>query len=450
MMGSPMRRDDISNAYSHPSPGYGTSRYSRTYSNLSSSSHADEEESSNLETTPPPRIASRFAPRPPSSPCLNKLSMKKNVNVTAALINPEDEELELMKDKYTKLLLGEDMSGGGKGVCSAVAISNAITNLYATIFGTCHKLEPLPPEKKSMWIREMDCFLSICDFIVDPSPIEQTMPEAETAQPRMDIVMNLPALEKLENMLLDLLDSFDGTDFWYGDPRNDSFKSTKSFSRSEDKWWVPVPCLPDNGLSILASKELQKKRDCANQIHKAAMAINNDILAEMEVPESYITTLPKSGRLSVGDDIYYHMQTTDQFSAETVLSSLHISSEHEALEIADKVEAALYIWKRKVNISHNRAAWDMRSDLANDGDKNVVLSSRAKSLLLCLKEKYPSLSQTTLDTSKLHYNKDVGKAILESYSRILESLAYNIVSWIDDVLRANDSIRNSVSYSYTI
>lgn len=91
----------------------------------------------------------------------------------------------------------------------------------------------------------------------------------------------------------DLLDSFDGTDFWYGDSGNESFKSSKSFSRSEDKWWVPVPCLPDNGLSAQSSKDLQKKRDCANQIHKAAIAINNDILAEMEVPESYITTLPK-------------------------------------------------------------------------------------------------------------------------------------------------------------
>ncbi|KAJ4805740.1 rop guanine nucleotide exchange factor-like protein [Rhynchospora pubera] len=180
------------------------------------------------------------------------------------------------------------------------------------------------------------------------------------------------------------------------------------------------------------------------------MAINNDILSEMEVPESYIITLPKSGRLSVGDEIYHHMQTPDQFYAENVLSSLKISSEHEALEIADKVEAALYIWKRKVNLSHNRNAWDMRSDLVSDGDKNVVLLSRAKSLLLSLKEKYPSLSQTTLDTSKLQYNKDVGKAILESYSRVLESLAYNILSWIDDVLRANDSIRNSISYTYNI
>lgn len=38
-------------------------------------------------------------------------------------------EIEMMKERFAKLLLGEDMSGGGKGVCTALAISNAITNL---------------------------------------------------------------------------------------------------------------------------------------------------------------------------------------------------------------------------------------------------------------------------------------------------------------------------------
>lgn len=38
-------------------------------------------------------------------------------------------EVELMKERFSKLLLGEDMSGGGKGVCTALAISNAIRNL---------------------------------------------------------------------------------------------------------------------------------------------------------------------------------------------------------------------------------------------------------------------------------------------------------------------------------
>lgn len=38
-------------------------------------------------------------------------------------------EIELIKERFAKLLLGEDMSGGGKGVSSALALSNAITNL---------------------------------------------------------------------------------------------------------------------------------------------------------------------------------------------------------------------------------------------------------------------------------------------------------------------------------
>ncbi|KAJ4967949.1 hypothetical protein NE237_014650 [Protea cynaroides] len=42
-------------------------------------------------------------------------------------------EVELMKERFTKLFLGEDMSGGGKGVGTALAISNAITNLSVTV-----------------------------------------------------------------------------------------------------------------------------------------------------------------------------------------------------------------------------------------------------------------------------------------------------------------------------
>lgn len=41
--------------------------------------------------------------------------------------------MEMMKEKFAKLLLGEDMSGGGKGVSSSLALSNAITNLAGTL-----------------------------------------------------------------------------------------------------------------------------------------------------------------------------------------------------------------------------------------------------------------------------------------------------------------------------
>lgn len=40
-----------------------------------------------------------------------------------------------------------------------------------------------------------------------------------------------------------------------------------------------------------------------------------------------------------------------------------------------------------------------------DGDKREMLAERAESLLLCLKQRFPSLPQTTLDTSKIQCNK---------------------------------------------
>ena len=43
-----------------------------------------------------------------------------------------------MKERFSKLLLGEDMSGHGKGVSSALTLSNAITNLACFFFNLFH------------------------------------------------------------------------------------------------------------------------------------------------------------------------------------------------------------------------------------------------------------------------------------------------------------------------
>lgn len=243
------------------------------------------------------------------------------------------------------------------------------------------------------------------------------------------------------------MDSFHKPEFWYADQRNQSFKeSKKSFQRSEDKWWLPEPCVPDSGLSDCMHRELQQKRDQASQIHKMAMEINSSLLSEMQVPLSYLETLPKvcqsrnlilpckvsvslnsfilsrvkilhllasdrcyvtpqSGRVGVGDTIYRYMSSGDQFSPEHLLNFLSLSSEHDALEIADRVEAAMYVWRRKASATHVVSKWENVTELNADGDKNLVLASRARSLLLCLKQRFPGLSQTTLDTSKIQYNK---------------------------------------------
>nr|GMD95555.1 kinesin-like protein KIN-7K, chloroplastic [Ipomoea batatas] len=76
---------------------------------------------------------SRFSPSPSrflseevEKPNLDKRKFQKQGSSLS--------EVEMMKERFSKLLLGEDMSGCGNGVCIALAISNAITNLCGTIF----------------------------------------------------------------------------------------------------------------------------------------------------------------------------------------------------------------------------------------------------------------------------------------------------------------------------
>ncbi|KAI3782686.1 hypothetical protein L2E82_12740 [Cichorium intybus] len=375
-------------------------------------------------------------------------------------------EIEMMKERFSKLLLGEDMSGCGNGVCTALAISNAITNLCATLFGQIWRLEPLRPEKKSMWRREMEWLLCVSDYIVELIPSWQTYPdgsklEVMTSRPRSDLYVNLPALRKLDNMLLEILDSFQKMEFWYVDQGIQALETDGSSSfckvvpRQKEKWWLPVPRVPTGGLTETARKNLQNKRDSTNQILKAAMAINSITLADIDVPESYLEALPKNAKGSLGDIIYRYI-SSDQFSPECLLECLDLSSEHQALEIANRVEASIYIWRRKNNMkpmnnvmsrSFSRSSWDKVKDLVSDVDKRETLADRAESLLLCLRQRFPALPQTTLDMSKIQYNKDVGKSILESYSRVLESLAFNITARIDDLLYVDDLARHSDKFS---
>ncbi|XAR50888.1 hypothetical protein NMG60_11005343 [Bertholletia excelsa] len=374
-------------------------------------------------------------------------------------------EIEMIKQRFSKLLLGEDMSGSGNGVCPALAISNAITNLCATLFGQVWRLEPLPPEKKSTWRREIEWLICVSDHIVELTPSWQTLPdgsrlEVMTSRPRSDLYVNLPALRKLDNMLLEILDSFINMEFWYVDqgilaPDADGSSSCQqSIPRQEEKWWLPVPRVPSGGLRESSRKQLQHKRDSANQILKAAMAINSITLADMEVPHSYLENLPKNGKACLGDFIHQCI-TSEQFSPECLLDCLDISSEHQAMEIANRVEASIYVWHRRTNQkplnsssrSNLKSSWEMVKDLVIDGDKRELLAERADSLSLCLKQRFPGLPQTTLDMSKIQYNKDVGRSILESYSRVLESLAFNIVARIDDLLYVDDLMKHSDQFT---
>ncbi|KAL9443572.1 hypothetical protein AB3S75_016856 [Citrus x aurantiifolia] len=360
------------------------------------------------------------------------------------LPSPRDRQpsdMELMKERFAKLLLGEDMSGGGKGVSSALALSNAITNLAASIFGEQRKLEPMPPERKARWRKEINWLLSVTDHIVEFVPSQQKSKEGVSMEimvtrQRNDLHMDIPALRKLDAMLIESLDNFGyQNEFWY--PSGKSDDSEKNVTRHEDKWWIPTVKVPENGLSEEGRRWIQSQKESVNQVLKAAMAINAQVLSEMEIPESYIESLPKNGRASLGDSIYKSI-TVEHFDPEQFLATMDLSNEHAVLDLKNRIEASIVIWKRKMHHKDSKSSWGSAVSL----EKRELFEERAETILLLLKQRFPGISQSTLDISKIQYNRDVGQAILESYSRIIESLAHTVMSRIDDVLYADSLAQN--------
>ncbi|KAJ0964031.1 hypothetical protein J5N97_029153 [Dioscorea zingiberensis] len=453
--------EDVSDRRSDPCGSYSPSAdVSESESAASSSSHAflpAAEASTSVASSPNGASASRMIPDGDLG-FWEAMPVKREADFSGS-------EVEMMKERFAKLLLGEDMSGGGKGVCTALAISNAVTNLSATVFGELWRLEPLALQKKSMWRREIDWLLCVSDYIVELIPSSQEFPgggtyEVMVSHPRSDIYMNLPALKKLDAMLLAMLDGFRDTEFWYddrgilaADEEEDSSGAYPSSSfgrpslRQEEKWWLPCPRIPANGLSGTVRKRLQQCRGCANQILKAAMAINSGVLAEMEIPDVYLETLPKSGKSCLGEMIYRYI-TAEQFSPECLLDCLDLSTEHHTLEIANRIEAALHVWRLKDWKRHSheskekKSSWSRKvKDLVTVRERSQFLAHRAECLLQSLRLRYPGLPQSALDTNKIQYNKDIGQSILESYSRVLESLAFNIMARIDDLIFVDDATK---------
>ncbi|CAD6271235.1 unnamed protein product [Miscanthus lutarioriparius] len=346
-------------------------------------------------------------------------------------------DAEIVREKFSKLLLGEDMSGTGKGVTSALALSNAITNLAASVFGEQRRLQPMAADQKSRWKKEIDWLLSVADHIVEFVPSQQvaengTCMEIMITQQRQDLQMNIPALRKLDAMLLEYLDSFEGKqEFWY--VKKDADESGKgSMPRQDDKWWLPTVRVPPNGLSDAYRKWLQNQKDLVAQVLKAAMAINANILMEMEVPESYTESLPKNGKSTLGDSMY-KLITDDYFDPEELLRSVDLLDEHNIVDLKNRVEASVVIWQKKMTHKDSKLSWGHNVS----HEKRGMFEGRAENVLLLIKHRFPGIAQSALDISKIQCNKDVGLAILESYSRTLESLAFTVMSRIEDVLSAD-------------
>ncbi|KAK4486272.1 hypothetical protein RD792_008942 [Penstemon davidsonii] len=352
-------------------------------------------------------------------------------------------DIDTMKEKFAKLLLGEDTTGGTRGISTALALSNAITNLAASIFGELWKLEPLSDERKSKWQREMDWLLSPTNYMIELVPAKQNgsngrIVEIMTPKARADIHMNIPALRKLDSMLIETLDSMIGTEFWYAEVGSRAEGRSKSAGQSK-RWWLPSPVVPKIGLSDIERKRLLHHGKLVYQVFKAAKSINENVLDEIAVPAIIKDALPKSGKANLGEELY-KILTSESISVEEMIARLNLKSEHGALEAINRLEAAIFVWKETISEhasrrSPIRTSWLSIKDPIPESDKVQLLVNQAEMILQQLKIKYPNLPQTFIDVTKIQYGKDLGHSILEAYSRIVANLAFNILSRIGDILQ---------------
>ncbi|XP_073102223.1 rop guanine nucleotide exchange factor 14 isoform X2 [Elaeis guineensis] len=377
--------------------------------------------------------------------CLHHFGVKGKKPVTYSM-NVSD--VVAMKERFAKLLLGEDMSGGAQGISTALALSNAITNLSASVFGELWKLEPLSEERKSRWRREMDWLLSPTNYMVELVPATQNgangrMLEIMTPKARSDVYMNLPALQKLDSMLIDVLDSMVETEFWYAEDGSRAEGQSQSGGiRPSKKWWLPFPRVPDSGLSPSQRKRLGFHGKFVHQVLKAAKSINEEVLHQMPIPDAIKDALPKSGIASLGEDIYQAI-AVESISVEEILLSLNLKNEHRVLETVNRLEGAVFAWNQRMSEetskrSPMRYPWYFMRGKGSELEKVAVCLKRAEALLQLLKIRFPNLPHSFIDVTKVQSNKDVGRSIIEAYSRVLVGLAFSILLRIGDILQEDD------------
>lgn len=209
------------------------------------------------------------------------------------------------------------------------------------------------------------------------------------------------------------------TEFWYTEV------STRAQGKSI-KWCLPSPKVPVAGLSGVERTKLVNQEKMVNQLYKAAKAINENVLAEMPVPTVIKDALPKAreaiftiefklyvlkpysllqcGRTSLGDDLYRILS----MSADEMFDSLSLKSENNALEVVNRLQGSMLVWKERIadqasRKSPARRSWSFVKDPMSELDKLDVLLSRAENLLQQLKIKYPNLPQTFINVMKIQY-----------------------------------------------
>lgn len=81
--------------------------------------------------------------------------------------------------------------------------------------------------------------------------------------------------------------------------------------------------------------------------------------------------------------------------------TMDLSSELNVLDLKNKIEASIVIWKRKMNQKDSKSSWSSGISM----EKREQFEERAETILILLKQRFPGLPQSSLEISKIESNK---------------------------------------------
>lgn len=118
--------------------------------------------------------------------------------------------------------------------------------------------------------------------------------------------------------------------------------------------------------------------------------------------------LIQSGKASLGEELCKVLTTESASSAEEMLNSLNMKSEHSALDTVNRLEAAIFLWKERIaeqstSMSPVRKSWSFMKDPISEMEKMELQLERAEVLLQLIKIRYPNLPHTFLDVTKVQH-----------------------------------------------
>ncbi|KAK3262731.1 hypothetical protein CYMTET_28427 [Cymbomonas tetramitiformis] len=418
---------------------------------------------SNLPTSPLKPISQITIPYCPTADIIRRELEAAEQPERASRTAEEEADVVAMRRRFSQLLLGEDRSGGRHGRSPALAISNAITNLAAATFGDLRRLAPLSQLNRAKWERELQWLLSPCEEIVERVPSTVRTPggiecEVLLAVQRSDLHLYLPLLRRHYTRLQTVLDAFASAEFWY----ENSFEETVAALPAEvvgHRWWLHQPCVPPGGMSGCETQRVEAALEEAQQCFRAIRSINSQALGVMEVPEEHSANLPGTVRAVLGEQLHRYL-TAEPFFPDLLLDKLRVgwegrrekeeegragpSTARLARDLSDQLEMACSIWglEAAAPAGEDQAAaqastWRARASSEDRASNAATWRTRAETLLTQIKVRRPSLGQTKLEALKIEHNRDVGLAVVEAYSRVLESLAACIISRVRALLFIN-------------